>query len=130
MKKRMIQRNTVALTLLGGLLLVFIGYNTRDVIIGAPLSVKVVKSGSTVAASYLPIEGNARHAKELHINGRQVSIDTEGNFSDGIVLSPGYNIVTISQKDRFGNEKEKIMKVVATPKSGTGGDVEVYYKNE
>lgn len=91
----------------------FVAYNVKDIVVGAPLSVRMVKDGSTVADPFLPIQGTAKNARQVHINGRQIPIDTNGNFSDGIILSPGYNVVTISQKDRFGNEREKVVHLVA-----------------
>jgi hypothetical protein len=107
----------------------FIGYNVKDIVIGAPLSVRMVKDGATVADPYLPITGNARHAQQVHINGRQVPIDQEGNFSDGVILSPGYNIVTITQKDRFGNQKEKVVHLVAESQED-GDAVTIHYQKE
>lgn len=91
----------------------FVAYNIKDLVMGAPLSIRMVKDGSTVADPFLPIQGNARHAQQVHINGRPIPIDTKGNFSDGVILSPGYNVVSITQKDRFGNEREKIVRLVA-----------------
>lgn len=106
----------------------FVAYNIKDTIVGAPLSVRMVKDGSTVADPFLPIEGNAKHAKQVHINGRPVIIDQEGNFSDGVILSPGYNVVTISQKDKFGKEKEKVVRLVAEETSDTS--VTIHYQKE
>lgn len=106
----------------------FVTYNVKDIIVGAPLSVRMVKDGATVADPFLPIQGNAKNAQQVHINGRQVAIDQEGNFSDGVILSPGYNIVTITQKDRFGNEKEKIVHLVA--ETTTNESVTIHYQNE
>ncbi len=121
-------------TIIGSLgmlgILVFIAYNVRDIVIGAPLSVRMVKDGATVADPYLPISGNARHAQQVHINGRQIPIDQEGNFSDGIILSPGYNVVTITQKDRFGNQKEKVVHLVAEQKEETESVTIHYQDNE
>lgn len=106
----------------------FVLYNIKDMIIGAPLSVRMVKDGTTVADPFLPITGNAKHAKQVHINGRPVTIDQEGNFSDGVILSPGYNVVTISQKDKFGNQKEKVVRLVAEQQDDT--TVTIHYQKE
>lgn len=128
--KTVLKKQHTLLTLIGVFLVGFIGYTVRDSIIGAPLSVRMVKNGSVVAQSYLPITGTAPHARALHINGRPVSIDSEGNFSDGIILSLGQNIVTINQEDKFGNEKEKVVHLIAKQSDETAGTVTVYYQNE
>jgi len=107
------------LTLKSGLLLTFgiavvalIGYNMRDSILGTPLSISTAKDGSTITTPFLPIHGTARHARSLSINGREVTIDREGVFTDEVVLSQGYNIVEVSLTDQFGGQKTKTYQIV------------------
>lgn len=90
-------------------------YNLRDVILGTPLSVATASDGATLDTPFLPITGTARHARELSINGRAVTIDRQGHFNDEVVLSPGYNIVEVAAKDQFGKVKRKTYQVVVTP---------------
>lgn len=103
-------------------------YNTKDLFFGAPLSVITVKDGETVENSFLPISGSAKHASSVEINGRTVAIDKSGSFSDGVVLSPGYNIVEISGLDRFGKEKHKTLHLVAEPKATVATNMDVHYQ--
>ena len=49
------------------------------------------------------IEGKAPKATHLSINGREIFIDKEGNFSEKIAVLPGFSIITIRAEDRFGN---------------------------
>jgi len=91
---------------IGGLVLAVAGlvfYNMRDMVLGTPLEVVTAKDGATLEDTFLPLTGVARHARELLINGRTVAIDRSGKFTDAIILSPGYNIVEVALKDRFGN---------------------------
>lgn len=94
------------------LILGFIFGNVRDLLFGAPLDIHSVANGTTLSDDFLPIQGNARHAKSVLINGRPVAIDRKGNFADGVLLSPGYNVVEIALQDRFGNEKTKTYHLV------------------
>lgn len=117
MKKR-ISKITLRAILVGALVVsiaCLIVYNVRDVLFGAPLSVTMAPDGATLEDTFLPISGMAGHAHELLINGRPVALDKKGNFSDSILLSPGYNIVEVAQKDRFGNEKVKRYHLVVAP---------------
>ena len=82
-------------------------YNIRDLVFGTPLQVVAAKDGSTLEDTFLPLSGVARHARELLINGRTVAIDRSGKFTDAIILSPGYNIVEVALKDRFGNTETR-----------------------
>lgn len=107
------------LTLKSGLLLglgiavvALIGYNMRDRILGTPLVVATAKDGTTIDTPFLPITGVARHARSLSINGRSVTVDRKGAFTDEVVLSPGYNIVEVSLTDQFGGQKSKTYQIV------------------
>ena len=118
------------ITICASLLLVFgiIFYNTKDLIIGAPLSVQTVNDGATVSNSFLPISGKAHHASILQINGRMVALAKNGSFSDGTLLSPGYNIVEIATTDRFGKEKRKVFHLVAEPSTSVAAALDIHYQ--
>ena len=113
-----------------GILSIFglIFYNTKDLFLGVPLSISTVKDGTTVTDSFLPISGFAKHASILEINGRVVAMNKAGAFSDGVVLSPGYNIVEIVQQDRFGKEKHKVFHLVAQPSSSVATNMSIHYQ--
>ena len=59
------------------------------------------QSGAVLENSVTKITGNAKNAINLTLNGREIFIDLEGNFSETIALLPGYNIVNI--KDLFAS---------------------------
>lgn len=82
-------------------------YNIRDMVFGTPLKVVAATDGATLDDTFLPLSGVARHAQQLLINGRTVAIDRTGKFTDAIILSPGYNIVEVALKDRFGNTETR-----------------------
>jgi hypothetical protein len=98
-------------------------YNTKDIFFGSSFSIVAVSDGATVQNSFLPISGNAKNATEVDINGRTIALDKKGLFSDGIVLSPGYNIVEIKQRDRFGKEQKKVLHLVAEPASNVAMNI-------
>jgi hypothetical protein len=105
---------TVALTTGLGIVLVlgFVFGNIKDLLFGAPLSIHTVADGTTLSEGFLPVSGNARHAKSVSINGREVAIDRSGNFVDGVLLSPGYNVVEVALRDQFGKQKVKAYHLV------------------
>jgi hypothetical protein len=89
-------------------------YNMKDMIFGSPLVITTARDGATVGSPFLPITGTARHARELSINGRPITVDRAGSFNDEVLLSPGYNIVEVALKDQFGNQKVKTYQIVVT----------------
>ena len=65
-----------------------------------------------VATSIEKIIGNAKNATNLTLNGREISVDQEGNFNETIALLPGYNIINITAKDKFGYVDKKNYKLI------------------
>lgn len=126
MKKPTIQKIISLLGIVAVFGLVF--YNTKDIFLGAPLSVVTVKDGTTVTESFLPISGVAKNSSSVSINGRVVAVAKDGAFSDGVVLSPGYNIIEIAEQDRFGKEKHKIFHLVAEPSSNVATNFNIHYQ--
>lgn len=108
--------------------LVLVFYNTKDIFFGTKFSIDSAPDGATLRENFLPISGVAKHALSLEINGRVVSIDTDGVFNDGALLSPGYNVIEIKQKDRFGKEKQKTLHLVAEPSSDLATSVQIHYQ--
>jgi hypothetical protein len=93
----------------------FAAFNMRDILFGCTLTVDGITDGATVASLVFPINGSAPHAKRITVDGRSIAIDREGNFSENILLSPGYNIVEVALEDRFGKEKTKTFHLYADP---------------
>jgi uncharacterized protein YfaP (DUF2135 family) len=90
----------------------FIFGNAKDVLFGSSLSVTTIKDGATFVDGFLPIQGIAKHAKNIAVNGRSLFVDREGNFADGVILSPGYNVIEVALLDQFGNQKVKTYHLV------------------
>lgn len=58
------------------------------------------------------IKGNASKATYISLNGREIFIDKNGNFSEEIVVLPGFSVVTLNARDKFGKTAEKKFEVV------------------
>lgn len=50
------------------------------------------------------LSGTAANISAIAVNGRPVVTDQAGHFSIPVVLSNGYNVVTLSARDRYGRE--------------------------
>jgi uncharacterized protein YfaP (DUF2135 family) len=60
----------------------------------------------------IKITGNAKNAIKLTINGREIYIDQQGNFSEDFAPLKGYNILSIQARDKFGKVDEKNYKLM------------------
>ncbi len=102
--------------ILYGLLFLFIivygFYRSSDLIFGVKIQNVNIENWTTYNGSVLPVTGNARNATLLTLNGREISIDQQGNFEETIALISGYNIVTLRAEDKFGLSDEKIYKLM------------------
>ena len=87
-------------------------FGARDLIFGVQIKDVNIKDGAKVVDSILKISGNAENATNLTVNGREITINLNGDFSETIALLPGYNIINIIAKDKFGYIDEKNYKLI------------------
>jgi hypothetical protein len=64
-------------------------------------------NGATVTSSIMEVTGTAKNAIFLSLDGREISIDQAGDFDETIALLPGYNIINLEARDKFGHTDEK-----------------------
>ncbi len=87
-------------------------FRSRDLIFGVQvMNVDIngapIQSGATITDNTVEITGVARNAIDLTLDGRAISVNQAGNFDETIALLPGYNIINIRAKDKFGHVDEK-----------------------
>lgn len=95
--------------------IIYAFFKAEDLIFGVSIENVNIENQTAFDKSKIEISGNARHATALVLNGREISIDKEGNFKEDIGLSIGYNIINIKAKDKFGHEDEKNYKLTFIP---------------
>ncbi len=97
----------ILLSLLFVFIAIYAFFNARNLIFGVKIKNVVLAPLSEESANIIKIQGNAKNAKVLSLNGREISIDQAGNFDETIALLPGYNIITLKAEDKFGYKDEK-----------------------
>lgn len=105
----------VKLVIFGVFFLFIISYGfsrSTDLIFGVKIRGVNITDGEVRQESVLKITGNAKHAVNLILNGREISIDSEGDFNETVALNPGYNIISIQAADKFGYADEKNYKLI------------------
>lgn len=86
-------------------------FQTRSLARGVDLVVKGISDGAIFEGNILNLTGQATHAKHIRINDREILVDKDNNFSDELVLSPGYNIITIEAEDKYDKKTEASYRV-------------------
>ena len=111
-------KKTIQISILALFFLLIVAYAlfiSRGLIFGVKIREVNLTDGATVKENILPVTGNARHALHLTLNGREISIDQNGNFNETIALLRGYNIINLKAQDKFGEVDEKNYRLVYQP---------------
>jgi hypothetical protein len=91
-------------------IIMFFSYEKMNfMVMGVKIEAKIEQSNDSPLAK---VVGNADKAIFLSLNGREIFIDKNGNFSESISMLPGFSIVTLNAKDKFGKTAEKKFQIV------------------
>jgi hypothetical protein len=92
-------------------------FNARNLIFGPSIEIwsPVTKELNT-NENIITIKGNVKNATFLRVNGRAMTVDVDGNFSEKLLLTPGFNVINIQAVDRFKKEEGETIKIFYEPK--------------
>lgn len=91
-------------------------WNGRNLILGPRIHINSPKNNESFDKNIVTIEGKAQNVAFLSLNGNQIYIDKDNNFSEKILLVPGYSTLEIRGRDKFGKEKVEVLKLYNTAK--------------
>ena len=94
------------------LILTYALFRSHDLIFGVKIKNVNIIDEVKLTESILKITGNAKNATHLTLNGREISIDQQGNFNETVALLLGYNVINIKAIDKFDYVDEKNYKVM------------------
>ncbi len=111
--------------LLGLLVVAFAGYFVVELAkIFTPPSIALAspQDGLVTADASVAVEGKTEPEVTLHINGKEVSPDGNGDFKDTIELQTGLNLITVSGAKKHGKEMTVTRRVIVQPPPTTPVD--------
>lgn len=94
------------------LIVIYAFFRSHDLIFGVKIKNVNLTDGATINESIIKVTGNARNVIKLTLNGREISINQQGDFEETIALLEGYNIINIKAEDKFGYMDEKNYQVM------------------
>ena len=94
------------------LIIIYAILGSKDLIFGVKIKNVNIVDGATATYNIVKLTGNAKNAINLTLDGRKISVDEQGNFSETIALLSGYNIINIKAEDKFGYVDEKNYKLI------------------
>lgn len=104
---RVFAASGIALLLAG-----YVAYQARDLIRGPKIRVNEPANYAAFAYPVVSIKGEARRITHLRLNDRQIFTDEKGNFEEKLPLAPGYNIIKLDARDRFGRQAMTFLELV------------------
>jgi hypothetical protein len=105
----------VVTLLLLGIIGTYSYYKFRDYILGPQITIESPENGATLAEPLIDIRGVAKNIAFITLNDGQIFVDEKGHFDEKLLVSPGYTIMKLWAKDRFGRTIEKKLELVYTP---------------
>ena len=106
------------------LVVFFIGgyslFEARNIIRGPVVEVFEPVSGTTTENPLVDIKGITQNTSAISLNDRPITIDKKGEFSEKLLLSPGYNIIKLAVSDRFGRQKIEMLKLILISNKSLG----------
>ena len=92
--------------------LVYGGFRAYPLVAGPSITIYNLKDGDGVASTTFEISGRALRARKITLQGRPITIDTEGKFSQILVASFPYTILVLSATDSYGATITKTLRVI------------------
>ncbi|MFA5651798.1 MAG: hypothetical protein WC933_00310 [Candidatus Paceibacterota bacterium] len=115
MTDRHTTRKLLQIILISAIILFIFGYTAYEIqriIFGPRIEVLSPQNGSLISNSLTEVSGIAKNINSISLNDRKIFIDEQGNFKEEVLLSYGYNVITIKASDKFGRNTEKIIEVI------------------
>jgi len=95
--------------------IIVVGYSifqAQKIISGPKITVVSPINGATYTTALIEVKGVAKNVSTLMLNDRPLYTDKAGNFSDTLLLNPGYTILKLEAKDKFGSETKKVIEII------------------
>ncbi len=102
---------TITIIVFFVLFVLYTGFETSKLFLGPSLIIDTPKDLSTVTVPELTLSGHVARVSYIAVNDRQIFADKSGYFEDKLLLLPGYNIIEVAVRDRFGKEMDKTLKI-------------------
>ena len=112
MKKLDINPRQIAFVGLGIILVLYVLFQARFLILGPSINIYSPKDGQSVDSSAVVVMGHAENISYISLDDRPIFVDEKGDFSEKLIASPGTSIIKMNARDRFGRTAEKTIKIV------------------
>lgn len=97
---------TISLLILGyGL------FQARNIISGPDIVLTTPQDGENVTNPLVAVTGSTTNINFISLNDRQIFVDKAGSFSEKLLVPPGYTIIKLEARDKFGRTTRKLIQL-------------------
>lgn len=107
-------RKRLEMLFLGALALIALlygGFRAYPLVAGPSIEVYSPQNGDYVASSTFEVSGQVKRANVITLQGRPITIDTDGHFRETLVAQKPYTILILVATDQYGESISKTIKV-------------------
>lgn len=92
----------------------YVLYQSR-LLLGGPHLEFIPEPPFVVTEPYVTLEGLAENIVRITINDSPIETTERGNFSERVMLTPGYSIIKLEAYDRYGRKEQLTRSFVYSP---------------
>lgn len=100
--------------------LIIIGYayfELRGLLFGPTLTIS--SDVTTSHEQFILVAGKAERIVSLAMNGKEITVTEDGNFSEPYLLAPGLNRIAFDAKDTYGHVTSRTVEIMYVPSQKT-----------
>lgn len=93
---------------------IILGYGIfafKGIVWGPRVILNTSLNGSATTSPLVVVSGRSIRITRLFLNGATTTLDLAGNFSESLLLSRGYNIMTLEGFDKYGRGTKEIIEM-------------------
>ena len=91
------------------------GYEAHKIITGPQIELTKTFESAVTGSNKINLQGVAANVAFISLNDNPIFIDESGVFSENLLLYPGYNIIKLYGKDKFGKSLTKLVEITYKP---------------
>jgi len=100
-----------AILVLAILLVWYVYFQGKNLLEGPRIEISTPVNGASFSDSLITLKGTAENVARISLNGRAIFVDKDGNFTESLLLLPGYNIINMNAEDKFGRMTHKTLEL-------------------
>src|SRR3989338_9327598 len=102
-------------------ILAILGYSLfafKGIVLGPRIILDTSLNGFATTTPLITISGRASRVKNLFLNGATTTLDLAGDFSEQLLLSRGYNIMTLEGNGKYGRSTRETIEMTLLVEDG------------